>query len=123
MRKSSILSPEPFSVPLSSSPAWARLSDRQRNAKQRFDRMFESQLAYMRSLRTSKPSAPSQVPAGASGTVSDAHASKHPILAKVFDLGHSAVAAVIRMIPQRALELLPERLRPRAAGEAAHAHS
>jgi hypothetical protein len=122
MRKSSILSPEPFSVPLSSSPAWARLSDRQRNAKQRFDRVFESQLAYMRSLRTSKHNVPS-VAAGASGTVSDAHTSKHPILAKVFDLGHSAVAAVLRLIPQRALELLPERLRPRAAGEAAHAHS
>lgn len=117
MRKSSILSPEPFSVPLASSPAWARLTDRQRSAKQRFDRVFESQISYLRGLRSSKRNAPDEVATGASGTVSEDHASKHPILSKVFGLGSSAVAAVIRRIPRRALDLLPERLRTRIVDE------
>jgi hypothetical protein len=126
MRKSTVLSPEPFSVPLSSSPAWARLTDQQRSAKQRFDRVFESQLSYLRGLRASKRSATSEVASGATGTMSEEHSSKHPILSKVFGLGSSAVAAVIRMIPQRALDLLPERLRTRlndveASASAEHA--
>jgi len=117
MRKSSILSPEPFSVPLSSSPAWARLTDRQRSAKQRFDRVFESQISYLRGLRASKRNATSDVATGASGTVSADHAKKHPILSKVLGLGSSAVAAVIRRIPRRALDLLPQRLRTRISDE------
>lgn len=112
MPKSTILSPQPFSVPLSSSPAWARLTDSQRSAKKRFDRVFESQLTYLRGLRTSKRQGEE-----AAGAEPASRLSKHPILARVVGLGTSAVSAVLRLLPERALELIPERLRPQAVGQ------
>lgn len=112
MPKSTLLSPQVFSVPLSSSPAWARLTDSQRSAKKRFDRVFESQLTYLRGLRT-----PNRKGAEVAGAESDSLLSKHPILAKVVGLGTSAISTVLRLLPERALGLIPERLRPQTVGQ------
>jgi hypothetical protein len=104
--KSTILSPEPFSVPLSSSPVWADLTDATRTAEDRFARVFELEVAYLRSLRSSKEDREQAL-----GKLTEELASQFPrveervrdsrVLASLFGLGSGAVAAILRALPAK----------------------
>lgn len=104
--KSTVLSPEPFSVPLSSAPAFARLTDQPRSARARFDRVFEAQVKYLRSLRKSKDDRASALQAVTEQLVRELprlgeHLRKHPVLAVALGMGGGAIAALLHALPDK----------------------
>lgn len=104
--KSTVLSPEPFTVPLSSAPAFARLTDRPRTGRERFDRVFEAQVKYLRSLRQSKGDRADALRGVTEQLVRELprlgeHLRNHPVLALALGMGGGALAALLHALPEK----------------------
>ncbi len=98
-------STEPFSVPLASVPAFARLADQPRTAVQRFESAFQSQLTFFRSLRSKDERGEAFHQLSEQLAQSFPRIGKqletHPALAVLLGLSSGAVAALLRALPEK----------------------